>query len=46
LLLDEKSLLNEAVAKKLSFPSEPTSNDFPPDIRMKMLLGCILLIEL
>jgi hypothetical protein len=45
LLLDEKSLLNEAVAKKSKFPSEPTSNDFPLGYPMKMLLGCILLIE-
>jgi hypothetical protein len=39
LLLDEKSLLNEAVAKKTKFPSEPTSNDFPPDIPNEDAIG-------
>jgi hypothetical protein len=39
LLLDEKSLLNEAVAKKLSFPQNLHQMIFPPDIPNEDAIG-------
>jgi hypothetical protein len=38
-------IIIETVAKKLSFPSEPTSNDFPPDILNEDAIGLYQLMN-